>query len=320
MATYIDIEQARIPSAPTDTGIFYPEEDGQPMAATDLHRDILMQTIDTLTEHYRSDSSVYVSGDILMYYVQGFPEKVVSPDVLVTIGIGKKRRRTYKVWEEEKVPDFAMEFSSENTYYNDLSAKMELYASLGIRDYFLYDAEAKFLRVPLMGFTLVDAVYEAIPADERGGVRSPSLNLDFHAREEDLGIYNPVTGEWVKSRGDAQSERADREAAGRQEEAAARRKAEARGQEEAAARRKAEAREQEEAAARRKAEAREQDEAAARRKAEAREQDEAAARRKAEAREQDEAAARRKTEAALEKADAEILQLREEIERMQTRR
>ena len=313
MATYIDIEQSRIHSAPTDTSIFYPEEDGKPMAATDLHRDILMQTIDTLTEHFRADSSVYVSGDILMYYVKGFPEKVVSPDVLVAIGIGKKRRRTYKVWEEDKVPDFAMEFSSENTYHNDLSAKMDLYASLGIRDYFLYDAEAKYLRVPLMGFTLVDAVYEAIPEDGRGGVRSAALNLDFHAREEDLGIYNPVTGKWVKSRGDAQSERADREAAGRQEEAAARRKAEAGQQEEAAARRKAEAGQQEEAAARRKAEAGQREEADARRKAEAGQREEATARR-------DEAAARQKTEAALEKADAKILQLQEEIERMQSRR
>ncbi len=292
MATYMDIEQARISSAPTDTGIFYPEEDGQPMAATDLHRDILMQTIDTLTEHFRADSSVYVSGDILMYYVKGFPEKVVSPDVLVTVGIGKKRRRTYKVWEEGKVPDFAMEFSSENTYHNDLSVKKALYASLGIRDYFLYDAEAKFLRVPLMGFTLVDAAYEAIPADERGGVRSTALNLDFHAREEDLGIYNPVTGEWVKSRGDAQSERADQEAAGRQEEAAARRRAEA-------AQRKAEAAQRKTEAAQRKTEAARQEEAAGR---------------------QEEAAARKKTETALEKADAEILQLREAIERLQTRR
>ena len=227
MATYIDIEQARIPAVPTDTGIFYPEEDGQPMAATDLHRDILTRTIDALTEHFRPDSSVYVSGDILMYYVEGVPEKSVSPDVLVTIGIGNKRRYTYKVWKEGKVPDFAMEFSSKNTYRDDLSAKKELYASLGIRDYFLYDAEAKFLRVPLMGFTLVDAVYEALPEDARGGVRSAALNLDFHVRDDGLGIYNPVTGKWVKTRGD--------------QEAAGRRKAEAREQEEAAGRRKAEA-------------------------------------------------------------------------------
>ena len=103
-----------------------------------------MRTIYALTEHFSPDPSVYVSGDILMYYVEGVPAKSVSPDVLVTFGIGNKRRRTYKVWEAGKVPEFAMEFSSENTYRNDLDAKKELYASLGIRDYFLYDAEARF--------------------------------------------------------------------------------------------------------------------------------------------------------------------------------
>ncbi len=217
MATYM--EHSQFPSAPTDTGIYYPEEDGQPMAATDLHRDILMRTIYALTEHFSPDPSVYVSGDILMYYVKGVPAKSVSPDVLVTFGIGNKRRRTYKVWEAGKVPDFAMEFSSENTYRNDLDAKKELYASLGIRDYFLYDAEARFLSPPLKGYTLVDSAYEAIPEDERGNVRSAALNLDFHACEEGLGIFNPVTGKWLRTRSErteTAEERAEKEAAARQ--------------------------------------------------------------------------------------------------------
>ena len=228
MATYM--EQFRFPAAPTDTGIYYPEEDGQPMAATDLHRDILMRTIYALTEHFSPDPSVYVSGDILMYYVQGLPEKVVAPDVLVTFGIGNKRRRTYKVWEAGKVPDFAMEFSSENTYRNDLDAKKELYASLGIRDYFLYDAEARFLPTPLMGYTLVDSAYEAIPEDERGNVRSAALNLDFHACEEGLGIYNPVTGKWLRTRSErteTAEERAETAEERAEKEAAARQKADA---------------------------------------------------------------------------------------------
>ena len=61
-----------------------------------------------------------------MYYVEGDPRKSVSPDVLVSFGLGKKPRRTYLVWEEGKVPDFVMEFSSKNTYRNDLGHKMEL--------------------------------------------------------------------------------------------------------------------------------------------------------------------------------------------------
>ena len=286
MATYM--EQFRFPSAPTDTGIFYPEEDGQPMAATDLHRDILMRTIYALTEHFSPDPSVYVSGDILMYYVKGFPEKVVAPDVLVSVGLGKKRRRTYKVWEAGKVPEFAMEFSSENTYRNDLDAKKELYASLGIRDYFLYDAEARFLPTPLMGYTLVDSAYEAIPEDERGKVRSAALNLDFHAHEEGLGIYNPVTGKWLRTR----SERTE----------TAEERAET-------AKQRAETAEQRAETAKQRAETAEQRVETAEERAET-----------AEERAEQEAAARKKTEAALGKADAENLQLREEIKRLQMRR
>ena len=112
-----------------------------------------------------------------------------------------------------------MEFSSENTYRNDLGAKKELYASLGIRDYFLYDAEALYLSPPLKGYTLVDSAYEAIPEDVRGNVRSAALNLDFHACEEGLGIYNPVTGKWLRTRSErteTAEERAEKEAAARQ--------------------------------------------------------------------------------------------------------
>ena len=309
MATYIDIEQARIHSAPTDTGIFYPEEDGIPMAASDLHRGILTRTIDTLTEHFLADASAYVSGDILMYYVEGVPAKSVSPDVLVTFGIESKPRHTYKVWEAGKVPEFVMEFSSVNTYHNDMGAKKELYASLGIRDYFLYDAEAKFLPSQLMGFTLVDRTYAAISAGESGGVQSAALKLEFHARDDGLGIYNPVTGKWLHSR----AERTDTAEARAKQEAAARKRAEAGQREEAAARKKAEAGQREEAAGRKRAEAGQQEEAAGRKRAEAGRREEAAGRREEAAGRQEEAAGRKR-------AEAENALLREEIARLRIRR
>ena len=102
---------------------------------SDLHRRILTRILQTLEHHFTQRPDVYVSGDILVYYTEGHPQKVVAPDVLVTFGIGQKPRLTYKVWEEGKVPDFVMELSSKSTYQNDLGEKMELYASLGIRDY-----------------------------------------------------------------------------------------------------------------------------------------------------------------------------------------
>ncbi|MDE0686121.1 MAG: Uma2 family endonuclease [Candidatus Poribacteria bacterium] len=217
MGTYRD--QHHIPYAPTETAELYPDSDGQPMAVSDLHRRILTRTLGVLDTHFAERPEVYVSGDILMYYVEGDPRKSVAPDVLVTFGMGKKNRRTYLVWEEGKVPDFAMEFSSKGTYRNDLGSKMQLYASLGIQDYFLYDAEGLYLSSPIMGFTLVDGSYVPISAGSDGGLHSTALGLDFYVGEVGLGIYDPVAGTWLQTpaesaiaRAEIAETRADREA------------------------------------------------------------------------------------------------------------
>ncbi len=210
MTTYT--AKQKISSAPTDTPIYYPDTDGKPMAASDLHRDILNCTIDTLKAHYAQRPDVYVSGDILMYYVKGVPHRVVAPDVLVSFGLDKKRRNTYLVWVEGKLPDFVMEFSSKTTYAEDLGKKMDLYASLGIQDYFLYDAEGLFLASQLMGWTLVDGVYVPVSEHADGGLHSDVLSLDFHVDDEGLGFYDPVAGAWLQTPTEAAEARAKQEA------------------------------------------------------------------------------------------------------------
>ena len=210
MGTYRD--QYHIPYAPTETTELYPDSDGQPMAVSDRHRRILTRTLGVFDTHFAERPEVYVSGDILMYYVEGDPRKSVAPDVLVTFGMGKKNRRTYLVWEEGKVPDFVMEFSSKGTYRNDLGSKMELYASLGIQDYFLYDAEGVYLPSPIMGFTLINGVYTPISENPNQRLHSTALNLDFSVGEVGLGIYDPVEGEWLQTPAESASARADREA------------------------------------------------------------------------------------------------------------
>ena len=200
--------QPKIPYAPTETDL-YPETDGKPMAVSDMHRRILTRIIQTLENHFTQRPEVYVSGDILMYYVEGQPQKVVSPDVLVTFGIGQKPRLTYKVWEEGKVPDFAMEMSSKTTYRNDLGEKMDLYASLGIQDYVLYDAEDLYLPTPLMGFTLVDGRYVAISPNADGGIYSEVLGLEFRLRDMECGIYDPVSEVWLQTPAEAAEARAE---------------------------------------------------------------------------------------------------------------
>jgi Uma2 family endonuclease len=212
MTTYL--KGLDIPSVPTDDSDLYPETDGKPMAVSDLHRQILIRTLQVLDTHFEERPEVYVSGDILMYYVEGDPRKSVAPDVLVSFGLGKKLRRTYKVWEEGKVPDFAMEFSSKNTYRDDLGKKLELYSLLGIQDYLLYDAEGLYLPSALMGFELVDGVYVPISAGPTGGLHSSALGLDFHVDVDNvgLGIYNPIADEWLQTPAESALSLAEQEA------------------------------------------------------------------------------------------------------------
>ena len=222
-----------IPYALTDATDLYPETDGEPMAASDFHLEILIQLLQILKAHFAETTDVYVSGDILTYYTEGDPRSVIAPDVLISFGIGQKLRHTYKVWEEGKVPDFVMEFSSKTTYQNDLTDKMRIYAALGIPNYFLYDAEALYLPSPLMGFQLVEGVYVPVPPRANGGLHSDVLGLDFHIRDMRLSVYDPVGKKWLQTPAE--------EHAARAETAEARAEtAEARAEQEATARQKAE--------------------------------------------------------------------------------
>lgn len=236
-------------SAPTQESQLYPDTDGKPMAVSDNHRRVLTRILRLLEVFFRETPEVYVSGDLLMYYLQGDPRKVVAPDVLVSFGIGQKRRRTYLVWEEGKTPDFVMEMASETTYRNDLTDKMSLYADLGIPEYFLCDIEALYLPSPLMGFTLVDGVYEPIRASSDGSIHSSVLGLDFHLHLDDVRLYNPGTQQWVLTpeeaaevRADQESTRADQEVSARQQETARADQESARADQEAVTRQQASAR------------------------------------------------------------------------------
>ncbi len=209
MESYPNVRRIRY--APTETADLYPESDGKPMADTDLHYKWIVWLRQVLEGHFAQKPEVYISGNIMMYDIEGPHRTAVSPDILVSFGIGKKLRRTYKVWEEGKVPDFVMEFSSRRTYRNDLDVKVAHYAKMGIPEYFLYDADRRYLPTPLMGFRLVDGAYIDVFPDIDGGLRSEVLNLNFHLRDIGLGIYDPDAMAWLQTPTEAATARADQE-------------------------------------------------------------------------------------------------------------
>ena len=209
-----------IPYAPTETADLYPESDGKPMAETDMHAVAIIDLRQRFEGFFADNPNTYVSGTLMMYDVEGPSRTAVSPDILVSFGIGKKLRRTYKVWEEGKPPDFVMEFSSKGTFQNDLGDKKAHYASMGIPEYFLCDIDRRYLPTPLMGFRLKDGTYERIPENVDGSIPSVTLGVSFHLLDEGLAVYAEAMGHWLQTpaeAAEAAEQRAEQEAAARAE-------------------------------------------------------------------------------------------------------
>src|SRR5258708_29698389 len=83
----------------------YPTSDGRPMAETDHHRKLMHDLIETLDAHFAADPMVYVSGNLLLFYVPGDRLRHLSPDVFGVKGVPKRQRLNYLTWEEGKEPD-----------------------------------------------------------------------------------------------------------------------------------------------------------------------------------------------------------------------
>jgi len=232
----------KLRSVPTERAVIYPESDGKPMAETDFHRDLMIDTIDRLNNHFKERPDVYVSGNLLLYYEEGNPRKFVAPDVFVVFGIEKKKRRTYLLWEEEKEPDFVLELVSRNTYRQDLGKKKKLYASvIKVKEYYLFDPDGRYLQPSLQGYRLIDDIYSEIQP-VNGQLPSDVLGLELAEEAGELRLFDPLARGWVLKPAE--------------EEAQARRRAEARTRRAEARVQQAEAKAQQEYLARQQVETR----------------------------------------------------------------
>ena len=211
--------------------IEYPDSDGQPMAETDFQREVMTYAIDALKTHFRERTDVYVSGDLFIYYEEGNRAAAVAPDVFVVFGVPSHRRRTYLLWQEGRVPGFVMEVTSDSTREDDQGRKRELYARLGILEYWQYDPTGDYLEPALQGFILSGGRYGRAVALERVGAvwsaHSPVLGLNLRLDAGVLRFHDPSTDEYLLTL--LEENRARREAENHfQESEQARREAEAR--------------------------------------------------------------------------------------------
>jgi Uma2 family endonuclease len=191
----------------------YPTSDGKPMAETDFHRDLMVELIDTLDNRFAAAPRVYVSGNLLVFYEPGNKRKHVSPDVFVVRGVPKKKRPYYLTWEEGRMPSFVIELTSKSTRHEDKKTNFALYRDvLKVKEYFLFDPFADYLKPRLQGYRLRKSAY--VPVTPVAG-RRPSQAIGLHLEPvgRELRLYDPETGEWLptsRERTEQEKNRADR--------------------------------------------------------------------------------------------------------------
>ena len=293
-----------------ENGVFYPETDGVPLPDGEFQYPLFHTVVMPLRHHFRKRPNTRVNGNTFIYYEEGNPSRWISPDCYVAFDVDVsliEYHNTYRVWALGKPPDFIMEIGSKSTALRDMREKRDLYAKLGVGEYWRYDAtdDSAFYGEPLIGEQLVEGAYKRLPSSPMpDGIwgHSPTLGLDLHWDAGRLWFYDSETGARLLSYDD---------------QAEALEEAEDALQESASAHRATEVARRREAIARQAAEDARQREAAARQAAEDARQREAAARQAAEDARQAAEDALRESEAARQR---EVTELHEQLRRLRARR
>jgi Uma2 family endonuclease len=207
----------------------YPESDGSLIAESDWHREELVDLVYRLQRRYAHRPDTYVTGNMLVYYEQGKPSSVFSPDVMVVFGVPRRQRGVYKLWEEERAPSVVFEVSSRKTWREDRDRKRTLCERLGVAEYYLWDVRYEYLTPPLQGFRLEGGVYRALRPDDAGCLESRELGLrlcpggnrlELHDRDTGERLGRPADAEAAARQAVAEAEAAAREAVAKAEAAA----------------------------------------------------------------------------------------------------
>ena len=199
-------KSALIPPPTGSEEIFYPDSDGEPIAETDTHLNLLIYLRESLKLFFAERAEVYVTGNIMFYYVEGNPREVVSPDVMVCFGIPKGDRTSYKTWEENDVaPSVVIELSSRGTWSKDLDEKYFLYERLGVREYYIFNPLYPKKSPAFMAFRLREGEFHAVAInDDR--VKSEVLDLELAVVDNALRLFDPQKREFLKTTGELADE------------------------------------------------------------------------------------------------------------------
>ena len=129
-------------STPKQSGVVYPESDGQPIAENTLQFRWIVTIKEGLEALFRDRPDVFVAGDFFWYPVEGDPKDPRRARAMVVFGRPRGIDGSYLQWEEGGIaPQVIFEVLSPGNRSWEMEQKLLFYERYGVQEYYLYDPE-----------------------------------------------------------------------------------------------------------------------------------------------------------------------------------
>ena len=159
-----------------------------------------------LGDFYRIRDVFIDSGNFICYDRSNLNIRV-APDVYIAIGVDAeaiRSRRLYLPWEVGKPPDWVLEIASDSTGRVDTGRKRRIYAEIGIPEYWRFDPSGgSYHGQHLSGERLVNGIYQPIElTTELDGILkgySDILGISLCWDDGRPRLYDPATGEYLRT-------------------------------------------------------------------------------------------------------------------------
>jgi len=154
------------------------------MGETTIHFNARASATEVLRRYFKNKGKKsFIASDLHTLYPG---EMAFYPDLLIVFDVEDHHRRSWNVHREKKGLDFVLEIISKSSRRNDQVEKLNLFARLGIPEYFIFDPD----QYKIMGYTLQieDSFqhYQQISSTQSNSVFSTILGLNLTVEDYKL--------------------------------------------------------------------------------------------------------------------------------------
>jgi len=173
-------------------------EDEEELSETTLHFELVNYLFNALKLFFGERENVFVASNLRISYDPQNPLKWFAPDVLVAFETANRERSSYDLKTEVQMPQVIFEISSSQTAYKDMGEKYNVYARLGVEEYYLLDPERNLLPDTLMAYQRKGG--KLLPVEiQNGRVFSSRLNLEIVDTGAQFRLFDSKNNDFLRS-------------------------------------------------------------------------------------------------------------------------